>query len=133
MPSELRDLVVHLPDRAGALATLGEALARVSVSIEGGGAFAFAGRGVAHFLLAADRLADARAALAAAGLDPGDDREVVTVRLAQERPGQLGAICRAMADAGVNIEVLYSDHANQLCLVVDDPARGRAVAAAWRA
>jgi hypothetical protein len=36
-----------------------------------------------------------------------------------------------MAEAGVNIEVLYSDHANQLILVVDDLARGRAVAEAW--
>jgi hypothetical protein len=36
-----------------------------------------------------------------------------------------------MADAGVNIEVLYSDHANQLILVVDDIEKGRAVAKAW--
>jgi hypothetical protein len=38
-----------------------------------------------------------------------------------------------MADAGVNIEVLYSDHNNQLILVVDDMARGREVAAGWMA
>ena len=36
-----------------------------------------------------------------------------------------------MADAGVNIETLYSDHQNQLILVVDNPARGRAVSEAW--
>jgi hypothetical protein len=36
-----------------------------------------------------------------------------------------------MADAGVNIEVLYSDHDHQLIIVVDDLARGREVAAAW--
>jgi hypothetical protein len=36
-----------------------------------------------------------------------------------------------MADAGVNIEVLYSDHDHQLVLVVDDPAAARAVADAW--
>jgi hypothetical protein len=36
-----------------------------------------------------------------------------------------------MADAGVNIEVLYSDHANQLILVVDDLEKGRAVSEAW--
>ena len=59
------------------------------------------------------------------------DREVLVQRLDQERPGQLGAICRRMADAGVNIETLYSDHQNQLILVVDDPARGRAVSEAW--
>jgi hypothetical protein len=36
-----------------------------------------------------------------------------------------------MADAGINIEVLYSDHDHQLILVVDDLARGRQVSEAW--
>jgi hypothetical protein len=36
-----------------------------------------------------------------------------------------------MAEAGVNIEVLYSDHDHQLILVVDDLARGQEVAKAW--
>jgi hypothetical protein len=36
-----------------------------------------------------------------------------------------------MAEAGVNIEVLYSDHAHRLILVVDDWARGQAVSDAW--
>jgi hypothetical protein len=36
-----------------------------------------------------------------------------------------------MADAGVNIEVLYSDHDHRLILVVDDPAAGRVVSEAW--
>ncbi|HUW53821.1 MAG TPA: hypothetical protein VMV99_10440, partial [Rhodanobacter sp.] len=58
-------------------------------------------------------------------------REVLIQRLQQDRPGQLGGLCRRMAEAGVNIEVLYSDHANQLVLVVDDPAAGHRVSAAW--
>jgi hypothetical protein len=49
------------------------------------------------------------------------ERDVVQ-RLRQDEPGQLGKISRRMAEAGVNIEVLYSDHANQLILVVDDIA-----------
>jgi hypothetical protein len=36
-----------------------------------------------------------------------------------------------MAEAGVNIEVLYSDHEHQLVLVVDDIEKGRPVSAAW--
>ena len=36
-----------------------------------------------------------------------------------------------MAEAGVNIEVLYGDHSNQLILGVDDLAKGRAVSEAW--
>jgi hypothetical protein len=36
-----------------------------------------------------------------------------------------------MAKAGVNIEVLYSDHDHQLILVVDNIERGREVSEAW--
>jgi hypothetical protein len=36
-----------------------------------------------------------------------------------------------MADAGVNIEVLYSDHDHQMILVVDDFEKGRAVSEEW--
>jgi hypothetical protein len=38
-----------------------------------------------------------------------------------------------MSDAGINIEVIYSDHDNQLILVVDDIEKARAVAKAWMA
>ena len=126
----MRDLTLRLEHRPGALAELGEALGRSGVSIEGGGAFAVDGQGIAHFLVAdAER---ARAALEAAGITVLADREVLVQRLDQEAPGQLGKLCRRMADAGVNIEVLYSDHANQLILVVDDLERGRRVSEAWQ-
>lgn len=123
------DLTIILPDRPGALAAMGEALGRAGVSVEGGGMWVVDGRGVAHFLVA-DGTA-AQAALAAAGITVAAVREVIVQKLEQGVPGQLGKLTRRMADAGVNIEVLYSDHANQLILVVDQPAKGRAVAAAW--
>lgn len=52
-------------------------------------------------------------------------------RLKQDVPGQLGRLARHMGEAGVNIEVLYSDHEHQLILVVDDYEKGRAVSATW--
>jgi hypothetical protein len=52
-------------------------------------------------------------------------------RLQQDRPGQLGLLTRLMAEPGVNIELLYSNHDHQLMLVVDDIERARAVSAAW--
>ncbi|MGW7002742.1 hypothetical protein ACWGCW_07920 [Streptomyces sp. NPDC054933] len=58
-------------------------------------------------------------------------REVLVRRLDQERPGQLGAITRALADAGVNIEVQYSDHDHRLILVVDDPYTAARATAPW--
>jgi len=49
----VRDLTIELENRPGALATMGEALGRAGVSIEGGGVFVHNGTGVAHFLFAA--------------------------------------------------------------------------------
>ncbi len=125
----MEDVAIELEDRPGSLATMGEALGAAGVSVEGGGAFAVDGRGIAHFLVTDG--AAARAALETAGLRVLAVRPVVVQRLRQDEPGQLGKLCRRMATAGVNIEVLYSDHEHQLVLVVDDPDRGRQVAAAW--
>jgi hypothetical protein len=125
----MKDLSIALANRPGALAEMGEALGKAGVSVEGGGAWVVQGEGVAHFLF--EDGAAARRALEAAGIRVVAENEVVTVRLKQAVPGQLGLLTRRMAEAGVNIEVLYSDHDHQLILVVDDPGRGRAVADAW--
>lgn len=125
----MKDLAIMLENRPGALAEMGEALGRAGVSIEGGGAWVVDGRGVAHFLFT-DGTA-ARRALEAAGIQVLEEREVLVQRLKQNMPGQLGLLTRLMAEAGVNIEVLYSDHSHQLILVVDDLARGREVSEAW--
>jgi len=125
----MKDVAIELDDRPGSLARMGEALGRAGVSIEGGGAWVVDGRGVAHFLFADG--ARARTALEAAGLTVLAVRDVVIQRLKQAVPGQLGMLTRRMAEAGVNIEVLYSDHDHQLVLVVDDVARARSVAEEW--
>jgi hypothetical protein len=127
----MKDLAIALENRPGALAEMGEALGRAGVSVEGGGAWVVDGRGVAHFLFTDG--AAARKALEAAGIQVLAEREVLVQRLKQDVPGQLGLLTRRMAEAGVNIEVLYSDHDHQLILVVDDLdlARGREVSEAW--
>ena len=125
----MHDLSIALGDRPGALAEMGDALGRAGVSIEGGGAFAVGGTGIAHFLF--EDGPAARRALEAAGIRVVEVREVLVQRLRQDEPGQLGKITRRMAEAGVNIEVLYSDHDHNLILLVDDPARGQQVSADW--
>lgn len=125
----MKDLTILLDNRPGALAEMGEALGRAGVSVEGGGAWVVDGRGVAHFLFQDG--AAARRALEAAGIQVLAERDVVVQRLKQDVPGQLGLLTRRMAEAGVNIEVLYSDHDHQLILVVDDVARGHEVSEAW--
>jgi len=125
----MKDLTIALENRPGALAEMGEALGRAGVSIEGGGAWVVGNEGVAHFLFHDG--AAARRALEAAGIRVVAERDVVVQRLKQAVPGQLGQLTRRMADAGVNIEVLYSDHDHQLVLVVDDVTKAQQVADVW--
>lgn len=125
------DVSIELPGRPGSLARFGEALGAAGVSLEGGGVFTVDGVGHAHFLVEDGETA--RAALEQAGLGTATVRPVLIRRLKQEVPGQLGAIARALGDAGVNIETQYSDHANQLVLVVDDMETAERVTSDWAA
>jgi hypothetical protein len=126
----MRDLAIRLENRPGALAEMGEALGSAGVSVEGGGGFVVNGEGIVHFLV--EDAVDARTALAEKGIAVLADKEVLVQRLNQDQPGQLGKISRLMAEAGVNIEVIYSDHQNQLILVVDDFEKGQAVSEMWK-
>ena len=124
------DLTIRLENRPGALAEMGEALGAAGISVEGGGGFVVGRDGLMHFLFEDGEAA--AAVLRQAGIDVVAINAVLVQRLKQEVPGQLGRIARQMADAGVNIEVVYSDHDHQLILVVDDMEKGQAVSRAWQ-
>lgn len=123
------DVSIELPDQPGSLARFGEALGAAGVSLEGGGVFTANGVGHAHFLVEDGEAA--RAALEQAGLGTATIRPVLIRRLKQEIPGQLGAIARALGNAGVNIETQYSDHANRLILVVDNMDAAEQATTEW--
>lgn len=123
------DLEIHMTDQPGQLALMGDTLGAAGISVEGGGMFLVNGVGVAHFLV--HEGAAATEALTGAGLKVTACREVLVQRLDQETPGQLGSFCGAMAAAGVNIELLYSDHDHQLIVLVDDVAAGQQVSDQW--
>jgi len=127
----MHDVAIELPGRPGSLALFGEALGGAGVSLEGGGVFTVDGVGYAHFLV--DDGEAAQVALEQAGLGQATIRPVLIRRLKQEVPGQLGAIARALADAGVNIETQYSDHSNRLILVVDDMEAADRATSDWTA
>ncbi|MFV2145820.1 hypothetical protein [Isoptericola sp. G70] len=131
MSARYQDLRVELPHRPGALADLGEALGDAGVSLEGGGVVAHGERAVAHYLV--DDGAAAVAAVASAGLGRAVARDVIMTRLDQDAPGQLGTLARQLGDAGVNVEVQYSDHDGNLVLVVadDDVTACRDVVGRW--
>ncbi len=126
----MKDLCIELENRPGALAEVGEALASAGISIEGGGAWVCGDRVIAHYLV--EDNAAVRTALEQAGIRRLKESSVLVQRLNQDEPGQLGKICRRFADAGINIEVQYSDHAGQLILIVDDMTKGQKVSDSWK-
>ena len=125
----MKDLEIILENKCGALAFLGETLGRNKISLEGGGVFSNGDYCIAHFLV--EEAEDARKVLGKAGIKVSKINEVVVQRLRQDVPGQLGMFCRRLADAGVNILTQYSDHSNQLILVVSDYETAKQVSDRW--
>lgn len=124
------DLSIKLENRLGTLADMGEVLGKARISVEGGGVFVEKGEGIAHFLF--EDGAAATKALKDANIEVVTYTKVLVQKLRQDVPGQLGKLTRRMAEAGVNIEVMYSDHDNQMILVVDDYDKGKEVSDAWQ-
>ena len=118
-----------MKNEPGSLALLGETLGKHQLSLEGGGVFANGGLSIAHFLV--DDAEKAKDVLQIAGIEVLQINEVLIQKLRQDVPGQLGMFCRRLADAGINILVQYSDHANQLIVVVDDIEKGKLVSEQW--
>ena len=122
-----KDLTVTLEDRPGTLADMGEALGKAGVNIEGVCGFPSQGKGIIHFLV--DDAAAARRVLEAAKIHVNDERDVLVLDIA-DRPGELGRICRKIANAGVNINLSYLASNTRLVLGVDNLDKARSVAQA---
>lgn len=119
-----KDFVLIPDDQPGVLARLGEACGQAGIDIEGISAFTGEGKGVVHVLVP-----DAESALQVlsdAGLDVRAARDVI-VRDIDDEPGALGAYCRRLADAGVNIEQAYLATKGRVVFVVDDTAKAAEV------
>ena len=122
----MKDLTVSLEARPGTLADLGEALGKAGINIEGLCAVTSEGRAIIH-LLVADAAA-ARTALESAGVKVEGEAEPMISELdsAQvDRPGAIGAMARAMAEAGVNIQVVYLATKNRAVAVTSDNVKAR--------
>jgi hypothetical protein len=125
----MKDLEILLENKPGSLALLGETLGKNNISLEGGGVFQNGALSVAHFLV--EDAEKAKDVLQTAGIKVLKINEVLIQKLRQDVPGQLGMFCRKLADAGINILVQYSDHANQLIVVVDDNEKGKTFSEQW--
>ena len=113
----MHDLTVNLENRPGTLAQLGEVLGNAGINIEGGFGSASTGSGEVHVLVEDAQLA--REALADAGIECGDERDVEVVSII-DQPGELGRHLRKIADAGVNVDLFYLATATRLVLGSSD-------------
>jgi hypothetical protein len=122
----MKDLKVTLENRPGTLADLSEALGDAGVNIEGICGFAREVKGsedrefvthVAHILV--DDATNAKRALKAAGIKIEEEREAVVIDM-KDRPSELAAVARRMADSGVNIEFFYTATRTRMVLGVSD-------------
>jgi hypothetical protein len=119
-----KDLTVYLEDTPGTLADLGEALGNAGVNIEGGCGVQDDGRETFHLLF--EDADAARQALDAAGIKVQAERDVVVTDVA-DTPGALGRIARSIADAGVNIELVYMASNNRLVIGASDLVKVRSL------
>jgi len=117
------DLTVILENRPGTLADMGEALGNAGINIEGVCGFPGEGKGVIHVTVE-DALA-ARRALEAAGLTVRGERPVLVMPV-KDQAGELGKICRHIARAGVNIDLIYLATNTRLVIGADDLDKARA-------
>ncbi len=112
-----KDLTIHLEDRPGALAEMGEALGKSVVNIDGICGVSCEGVGVLHILV--EDAAAAHSAVERAGFKVQAERDVLVVNIV-DRPGELGDIARKLANAGVNLDLLYLTANMDLVIGVDD-------------
>lgn len=122
----MKDLTVSLEDRPGTLADLGEALGRAGINIEGMCAVTSEGRGVIHLLV--EDAASARAALEGVGAKVEGETDPIVSEFpsdAVDRPGAMGEMARKVADAGVNISVVYLATKNRGVMVTSDNEKAR--------
>jgi hypothetical protein len=114
------DLTIVLVNRPGTLADAAESLGRAEINIEGACGFPSGGEGIMHVVVEDPQ--SARLAIEQAGLEVRAEREVVVLDRLPERPGSLGEVLRRIADAGVNVDLLYLTTDGRLVLSGEDVA-----------
>jgi hypothetical protein len=118
------EFTVSLEDKPGTLADVAQALGKAGVNIDGFQGTTIGGEGVVS--LVTNNPDAAKKALEEAGFK-SSSREVLVVKL-DDRPGSLGTLARALAQAGVNLNGGYITMGGTVVLGVSDMEAAEKVA-----
>jgi hypothetical protein len=120
-----KDLLVTLENMPGEGARFAEALGNAGVNIEGLCAVPNERKNTVHVLV--EDVAGARAALEGAGITVDGETDVIVGSPMSDTdidtPGRLGTMARALADAGINIALVYMASRNRVVFATSDNAR----------
>ncbi len=111
------DITVLIDDLPGALAQVGETLGKAGINIDGYCSSTVGIKTQLHVLV--QDAETARVALEAGGIQVLQEREVLTVDM-DDSPGELGKVARRIADAGINIDMVYMGTESRLVVAVYD-------------
>ena len=115
----MKDLIISLEDQPGMLAAVGEVLGNAGINIEGVSGAAVEGAESVWIHILVEDADMAKAALDAAQVDYGAERDVEVMSLV-DQPGEMGRFLRKVADAGVNIDLVYLATSTRLVLAGSD-------------
>ncbi|MDD5368489.1 MAG: ACT domain-containing protein, partial [Anaerolineaceae bacterium] len=92
------NLTLSMDDRPGAVADLGIALGKAGINVEGICAYVSDGKATIHILV--EDAATSRQVLEKLGIVVKDEPKVLVIPI-QNRPGEIGQLCRRLANAGI--------------------------------
>ena len=111
------DLVIRVPNEPGALAAVAAAVSDAGVNLA---AATYVGSGdLADLHILVKHAEPTRRVLEPAGLTVSEENEVVVVE-AEDRPGVLADLARRVADAGININMVYVATGDRVVFGADD-------------
>jgi len=116
------DITVIIDDLPGTLAEVGEILGDAGINIDGYCSFPSGGKSYLHILV--EDVDTARRIFLDKGIEVIQEREVLTVDM-EDSPGTLGKVARRIADAGVNIDMVYMGTNSRLVVAAFDLDRAR--------
>jgi hypothetical protein len=117
------DLLIEVENEPGALARVAAAISDAGVNIVG--ATCTGGGATAELHILVPHAEAAKHALSISGLTVTREREVVVIQ-AEDRPGELADLARKVAEAGINIDLLYVATRTRVVFGAEDLAGLRA-------